>query len=296
MSRKLPLVLALAALVVALGAVAGWAYENCNGIGYFALQVPNPAAVTVDGKANDWAWYDPEFVITTDDMCNTLGGEMPPKSDIDIAIHAGWTPEPDNRLYVYTRVVDDMLNIDETAMNDGWRDDDMEVILDPDHAGGWHEAADALRTGLQQWTFHVSTPGGYPQTAFLRWNQPPEMQWGVEQGVVEGATDVQPPGAGHLAQDVTVGYEVRMAAFDPYMPEGLDASTRHVFVAGQTIGMSVTVNEADDEGRTEQISTHAQEGGAHDSDFTSEFTLLSTEEYATAVEASSWAAVKALLR
>jgi cellulose/xylan binding protein with CBM9 domain len=296
MFRKFPILLALAVLVVTLGAVGGWAYENCNGFGYFALQVPDPGSIVVDGKGNDWGWYDPDFIINTDEMCNTLGGDVPPLSDIDIAIHAGWTPEPDNRLYVFARVVDDSLNIDESAMNDGWKDDDMEIILDPNHAGGWNEAADAIRSGHQQWTFHVTSPGGYPSTAFLRWNQPPEMQWGVEQGLVEAATDVQPPGSGHGSVDVTVGYEVRMQAFDPYMPEGLDASTRHVFVAGQTIGMSVTFSEADEGGRSHQISTHVQEGGAHSSDFTSEFTLVAVGEYATAVEATTWGAVKALLK
>jgi hypothetical protein len=296
MLRKASYLLGLAALAMALGANGTWAYENCNGVGYFALQVPNPASVVVDGRGNDWAWYDPEFIVTTDEMCNTLGGAVPPKSDIDIAIHAGWTPEPDNRLYVFTRVVDDTLGLDITAMDDGWNDDDMEVILDPDHAGGWNEAANAPRTGHQQWTFHVTTPGGYPRTAYLRWQQPPEMQWGVDQGLVEGATNVQPAGAGHLSADVTVGYEVRMAAFDPYSPQGLSASSRHVFRAGQTIGMSVTLNEDDGAGRTHQLSTHVQEGGAHSSDFTSEFTLLSIDEFATAVESASWGAVKALLR
>ena len=282
----------LAAITIATSAGA---YENCNGIGYFALEVPNPAAMVVDGKSNDWVWFDPDFIVGTDQMCNTLAEAVPPKSDIDIAIHAGWSREPDNRLYVYVRVVDDMLNIDEADMNAGWKDDDLEIILDPDHAGGWNEAADAIRSGHQQWTFHVAT-ADYPAAAFLRWNQPPEMQWGVEQGLVEAATDIQPAGAGHLSADVTVGYEIRMAAFDPYAQEGLDASTRHVFVAGQTIGMSVTLDEADDGGRTDQISTHVQEGGAHSSDFTSEFTMLAVGEYATAVGSSTWGAVKALVK
>ena len=282
----------LAAITIATSVGA---YENCNGIGYFALEVPNPAAMVVDGKSSDWGWFDPDFIVGPDQMCNTLAEAVPPKSDIDIAIHAGWTPEPDNRLYVYVRVVDDQLNIDEADMNAGWRDDDMEIILDPDHAGGWANPADGLRTGHQQWTFHIPT-ADYPASAFLRWNQPPEMQWGVEAGLVEAGHDIQPAGTGHLSMDVTVGYEVRMAAFDPYALEGLEASTRHVFVAGQTIGMSVALDEADDAARTDQIATHIDEQGAHTSDFTSEFTMLAIGEYATAVESSTWGAVKALVR
>ena len=111
---------------------------------------------------------------------------------------------------------------------------------------------------------------------------------------------VSPAGAGHLSTDVTVNYEVRMEAYDPYQPDGRDASVRWIFEAGQTIGMSLSLNEADSGGRTHQITTHIQNGGAHSSEFSSEFTLLSTDEYAaattTSVEGSSWGAVKALLR
>jgi hypothetical protein len=294
MQRKFSL-LALVVLALGLFASGALAYENANGIGYFALQVPDPAAITVDGLGNDWAWFDPDFIVGSDQMANTLGNPIPDKSDIDIAIHIGWTPEPDNRLYAFVKVVDDTLNCDVTNMDNGWNDDNLELILDPDHAGGWHKEAGDLRTGHQQWTFSVSAPGGYPQIAWLRFQQPPEMQWAINQGLVEAAVDVKPQLA-TIVPDATVGYEVRMACFDPYEQDGLDASIRWTFAAGQTIGLSVTLDEADAAGRTDQLSTHIAEAGAHDSDFTSEFTLLGVGDYATAVEASSWGAVKALLR
>jgi len=296
--RKKWLMLALVVLALGLLVGSGEAYENANGVGYFALQVPNPAAMRLDGLDSDWAWFDPAYIVGPDQMANTLGNPIPPKSDIDIAIKAGWTPEPDNQLYVFVKVVDDSLNVDTTVMDNGWQDDNMEIILDPDHAGGWHEAADALRTGHQQWTFSVATPGGYPQIAWLRFNQPPTMQWAINEGLVKAAVNVDPPAARGLtmAANVTVGYEVTMPCWDPYMPDGLAASTRWVLRSGQTLGMSVTLDEADGGGRTDQLSTHIKETGAHDSDFTSEFTLLATGEYATSVEPSSWGAVKALLQ
>jgi len=294
MQRKLE-VLAVAMLAFGFSLGTSDAYENCNGIGYFALQVPDPGAIVVDGRGNDWRWFDPDFIVGTDQMCSTLGNPMPDKDDLDVAIHIGWTPEPDNRLYGFVRVVDDTLKVEGTNMDAGWQEDGLEFILDPDHAGGWHQAADALRTGHQQWTFTVAAPGGYPRTAWLRFNQPPEMQWAVNEGLVEAATHVEPYPA-TMVPDATVGYEVRMAAFDPYMPDGVAASIRHAFVAGQTIGLSVTLNEADTGGRKHQISTHVREAGAHDSDYTSEFTLLGIGDYVTAVENSSWGAVKALLR
>ncbi|MBT6145158.1 MAG: hypothetical protein HN712_19390 [Gemmatimonadetes bacterium] len=296
MRKTIVLGTALVAVLLAGISAPAVAFENCNGIGYFALQVPNPGSMNPDGNAADWAWFDPDFIVGNDQLCDVVGsGEFPSRADLDIAHHVAWSPEPDNRLYVFTRVVDDTLNNDVTEPNDGWNDDDLELILDPDH-GVWNEAPDALRTGHQQWTFHYARPGGYAIASFLRWNQPAEMQWGVEQGAVEGVVVASPAGATHLSTDVTLNYEVRMEAFDPYMPDGRDASVQWNFQAGQTIGMSLSLNEADGEGRTHQVTTHVDNGGAHSSEFTSEFTLLSSGEFATAVEASSWGAVKALMR
>jgi hypothetical protein len=290
----------LTAMVVVI-ALAGSsvANESANGIGYFALQLPDPGAFVLDGLIDDWGWFDPAYIVTPDQMACTLTGQVPEKSDWDCAIMVGWTPEPDNRLYAFIQVVDDTLNIDETAMDAGWRDDDMEIPLDVDHSNTFHGPPDGggTRTDMQQITFHIPTPGGYPQCAYLRYNQIPEMQWPVNEGLIEGVTHVDPK-AEHLQTDVTVGYEIRMMAWDYLSPDGANASTRHIFAAGQVLGMSVTIDDADGAGRTHQISTHPQEGGAHDSDFCSEFTLLAIGEYdvQTAVEPGSWGAVKALFR
>jgi hypothetical protein len=222
----------LAVMVVGLVAWAGssLANENANGYGYFALQVPDPGSMVVDGLDDDWGWFDPQFAIGPDQMAVTSGGpDMPDKSDWDCVIKVGWTPEPDNRLYVFTRVVDDLLNIDETDMNNAWKDDDMEIPLDVDHSNTFHGPADGggTRTDMQQLGFHIATPGGYPKCANLRHLQIPEMQWPVEEGMIEATTHVQPK-AEHMATNVTVGTEVRMQAWDFLSPDGEAASTRRV--------------------------------------------------------------------
>ena len=291
---KKGMILAAMVLIAWVGTSLASPHENANGIGYFALEIPNTDAMALDGMDDDWGWFDPAYVITPDDMTCTLTGAVPDKSDWDCAIKVGWSPEPDNRLYAFVRVIDDTLNIDETNMDDGWKDDDMEIPIDVDDSHTYHnEGGD--RTDMQQITFHIATPGGYPQCAFLRWQQSPEMQWAVNEGMIEGVTDVQPK-AEHLATDVTVGYEIRMAAYDFYSPDGADASTRHVFEAYQAFGMGVTVDDADGAGRTHQISTHVKELGCHDSDLSSEFTLLPIGDYEVAVKANTWGAVKSLLR
>jgi len=296
---------AFLALMAAVGVLiwggTGFGYENTNGVGYFALQVPDPSKMVIDGLDDDWAWFDPAYIIRSEpgQMSCTLTGVLPSKDDIDIAIKVGWSEPPDNQLYVFVHVTDDTLNIDETKLDAGWKDDDLEVITDADHSGTFHGPADGggTRTDMQQWTFHIPTPGGYPQVAYMRYKQIPEMQWAINEGYVKAAVKVWPE-AKHLATNVTCNYEIAMPLWDYYSPDGYDASTRHINKAHDLIGLSITYNEADSKGRTNQISTHINEKGAHDADYMSEFTFLPIGEYTSpiAVEPSTWGTIKSLLR
>ena len=271
------------------------AYENCNGIGYFALQVPDPSAMTPDGKVADWDWFDPDFIIGPEQMCETLGGLMPSLDDLDLAIRLAWTPEPDNRFYALVIVVDDTLNLNETELDSYWNDDDLEIVVDANH-GSWAEAADALRVDHQQFGFHIPGEGRGAEVASVRFLQPPEMQWPVTEGAIEAEVVVTPQ-AVHGATNTTAIYEVRMWTWDQLRPGGAEASTRHMLTANETIGLSVSYNEADTAGRTHQVSTHVNSAGAHESEFTSEAILLTAGDFrSSAVESNSWGAVKALLR
>lgn len=292
MVRKLA-VLAVFALAFLLYPSSGDAYESCNGIGYFALQVPNPASMAPDGNGADWGWYPADFTVGPDEMCNTLAaGSMPTLDDFDIAIRLAWTPAPDNRFYALITVIDDTLNLDETNPDNFWNDDDLEIIMDANH-GNWAEANNAIRVDHQQIGLHIPGEGRPENVASIRFQQPPEMQWPVNEGAIE-ADVVVTPSPTHGATNTTSIYEVRMQLFDQLQPEGAAASTRHTLAANQVLGTSVTYNDADTEGRTHQLSTHVQELGAHESEFTAEVTLLPGGG-ATAVEANSWGAVKALL-
>lgn len=287
--------IALAAAALLLAPGTGTAYENCNGVGYFALQVPDPASMTVNGEGSDWAWYDPDFIIRPDEMCDTLSGVNPPLDDFDADIRLGWTPEPDNRFYALVTVVDDTLNLDETFVDNFWNDDDLEIIMDANH-GAWAEANNAIRVDHQQFGFHIPGEGRPESVASVRFQQPPEMQWPVNQGAIEARVSVTPSPT-HGAVNTTSVYEIRMQTWDQLQPDGPDASTRHIMQAGQVLGCSITYNDADTGDRTHQISTHVNELGAHESEFTSEVILLTLDEFSipTAVQARSWGAVKALL-
>ena len=290
MVRRLA-VLAVLALAFMLYPSTGDAYESCNGIGYFAVEVPSPGAMNPDGNGSDWGWYPSDFVVGPDEMCETLSGTMPALDDFDIAIRLAWTPEPDNRFYALITVTDDTLNLDETNPDNFWNDDDLEIIMDANH-GSWAEANNAIRVDHQQIGLHIPGEGRPEDVLSVRFQQPPEMQWPIAGGQMEAEVMVTPSPT-HGATNTTSTYEARMWLFDQLQPDGEAASVRHTLAANQVLGCSVTYNDADTAGRTHQISTHVNEAGAHESEFTAEVTLMPGGAV-TAVEARSWGAVKAL--
>ena len=101
-----------------------------------------------------------------------------------------------------------------------------------------------------------------------------------------------------MATNVTVSYEWKIAVYDDYRPGGPDASTRHMLTAGETFGMIIQFNEADGSWKN-QIGTCPTNQGSRDASYMSSFTLLSAADapwdVGTAVEPSTWGAVKSLL-
>jgi len=109
---------------------------------------------------------------------------------------------------------------------------------------------------------------------------------------------VSPAGATHGSTDVTLGYEFAAPIYTVVTNEEA-SSPRHELQAGQTIGLTYQLNEADSEDRTHQLTTSGANGAHWNADFVSDYTLLAVGEYtrgsgtaATAVEASSWGAIK----
>ena len=66
-------------------------------------KVPDPAAMVIDGRDDDWSWYDPRFAATMADMEVTgsgYGHRMPlpgifvDPSDYDFTYRLAWIPGP----------------------------------------------------------------------------------------------------------------------------------------------------------------------------------------------------------
>jgi cellulose/xylan binding protein with CBM9 domain len=293
----------LTAVFMLAVAGASFGFGNANGIGYYALEIPTDVTITIDGNSDDWAWFDNSFTYGPDDMIEIITGEMPPKSDIDMAVMTAWTgSDRDNKLYGLVRVTDDTLNVAATEGDNGWLDDDLEICIDADHSGGPFRA-EGVVTGVNasQFTMHMSTPGGYDTgygngTWWMRYQAPAEIHW------IDALADAQigavPSGATTGFANVVITYEFSVPLFDEVLLAGEAASPRHIMTAGEIIGLTYQLNDADIEARSAQLSTAAENGAAWDATFSSEYTLLAIDEYdrgtgGTAVNSSSWGMIKA---
>ena len=175
----------------------------------------------------------------------------------------------------------------------------LEIIPDADNSGGPMKGEGLVHSANgQQFTMHVSEPGGYETpygngTWWLRHQAPPEMHW--VDALAEANIGLEPPDATTGTENVVVSYEFSLPLFDDLSLDGEGASVRHILTAGETIGFTYQLNEADAEARDVQLSTAAENGAAWDATFASDYTLLAIGEYdaATAVEGSSWAKIKA---
>ena len=304
--RKNSLIAAM--LSVALASFA-WGQSNANGIGYFALEVPANVTITIDGDDGDWAWFDPIFTVGPDEMYEIQKAEVLDKSDLDVAIMTAWTgTDRDNRLYGFVRATDDTLVVTSDVFDDGWRDDDLEIITDANASGGPHDGdgESGTRAEGQQFTMHLPVPGVYETpyggdgSWWLRWQVVEEIHWMDE--FAESRVTTNPPGATTGSTNVTVNYEYSIPLWDYASLDGADNSIRHENEAGQIIRLTYQLNEADnpEDRRTHQLATTGEDGASGNCDVCSEYTLLGADEYdradggaGTAVESESWAKIKA---
>ena len=296
--RKSVILLAILAVALVWSGTALAQHKNSNGIGYFALQVPDPAAMVMDARDGDWAWFDPSFVIGTDQLESTIAKPLPERDDWDASVRVAWTAAGqggegvENMIYCFAIVTDDTLSHDVTDPDKGFNNDDMEMATDMDNSGGPFPD----RINAQQWSFHLSDDT-YPRMMQLRYQLPPEMQWGLQAPYAEGMTRVEPEGSSHLSANVTVYYEWRIAGWDDYRGGGPDASVRHNLTAGETVTIGIQFNEADGTWDN-QIGTTPDNkcGNGGDAGCISQFTMIPIGDYETAVESDSWGAIKTLFQ
>ena len=75
--KKLWILLVVAFVISLVGSVS--AFEGFPT--WYASEITAANPITIDASLADWSWVDPATIITSDDLQDCLGGELPPKPD-----------------------------------------------------------------------------------------------------------------------------------------------------------------------------------------------------------------------
>jgi len=289
-------VFALAFGVMTLMSSAAFAHV---GVTVFYPQVPDPAAMTIDGNDNDWGWYDPALALNQPDFFDRAS-DFVETSDYDFTILNGWSAAPDNKWYGFVRVVDDTLKVDSPVL-EWWRDDAMQITVDADHQGGpiLGETLEQIANG-QRWHVRVLPPAGEAllpnQTCFffsqLEFIDANELLWGVQPEFLEAAWTLLPAGAGNQSTGVTYTYEWKMALWDIWALSEAE-SIRHNFAADDIIHLGYRPLDGDSGGR--KHSMYINDGSqSQDVDMSQapDFWALAGSDAPTAVENETWGHIK----
>jgi len=274
----------------------------------FIPQVPNPGSMTIDGSDDDWAWMDRAFAFTSDKM--VPGGNEPDftRSDFDVVYFLGWSAPPENMIYLFARVTDDFLDLNEDNPNWWWADDSFNLAIDSDHSGG-----DATGTEIehiqnaQRWQVRIlAAPAGAENGEFGTtgmYHGPsiyqglPELAWAHLDPFGSFSSTIEPGGFEHGAADVTYTYELRMGIWD-FFGLSADESTRHILAADQTIGFQCQFGDSDlvDARNENGWDSNLTIGGGHAN--ASEYFdhILVGADGATAVEMATWGRVKSVMK
>ena len=273
---------------------------------FFAVGIPAGNQPTIDGDNSDWAWVDRSFEVTIEDM-NALTGGADDADDLFIDLVIGWQPS-NNSINAMIHVHDDALIVDKNPTCT-FRDDNCEVHFDPDNQGGGPYSAPADLDLQPAYQMCLSFSEQFPRVqmyngALANFEQSAFDFWWTHSGDFVDANMVN--------EGEEYYYEFSAELFDPLsISGGPDASTNWDLAAEQSVGMSISVDDADlglnangEEGSTPldccpegffwqaQMSMAEQfmnTGGMPD-------IFLTAADGATAVEATSWGQLKTIMK
>jgi hypothetical protein len=292
-----------AMLSIALGAVFlmnSSAFSHV-GVVVFYPEVPDPAAMTIDGDDDDWGWYDPSLALNQPDFWDRAN-DFVELNDYNFTILNAWSAAPDNKWYGFVRTIDDTLKI-EAPVLEWWKDDCLQITVDADHAGGPILGAnlEEIANG-QRFHIRIFPPAGEAllpnQTNFfysqLEFIDEPSLLWGMEANHFEAAWTVLPAGSENLSTGVIYTYEWKAALWDIW---GLteDESVRHQFAADDVIHLGYRPIDADRPGGGRKHSMYINDGSQSqdvDAGQMPDFWALASDGGPTAVENASWGLIK----
>ena len=296
------LVLTLALMLVAVGNVL--AQEPAEVPLFFAVGLPDGFAPNIDGDNADWSWVDRSFEVTIEDM-NPLTGGADDADDLFIDLVLGWSPST-NTINAMVHVHDDALIVDKNPACT-FQDDNCEVHFDPDNGGGGPYSAPNDQDLQPAYQMCLSFSEQFPRVqmyngALANFEQDALDFWWTHSGDF-----VQ---AGHVNTGEEYYYEFSAILLDPMsIGGGPDNSTEWTLTAESTIGMSISIDDADpginangESGEDTNFYWQAQfsmaeqfmnSGGMPDIFLTP---IDPASEPPTAVEGTSWGQLKALVQ
>jgi hypothetical protein len=290
MKRILVLSLALCLLVTANAFAQRWAYGENEVPTLYAVGIMGDAVPNIDGDLSEWASY-PEWNILTfaDHFIDNSFGTVKDLQSLDftgkVAWHAGT-----NMLYFAFDVYDDV-HVQQSAKGEClyWMQDDLEWYVDADNSGGSYngnEPEGVRRCGpAQQEAMMIGGVGNDICTCSA-------SKWSMEAPYLYWAGMVTETAAG-----TQTTYEVGRMLFD-FLDETPEASTIHDLTEGDMIGMSFDVDDQDVSGGNQTTAwyTTALTALYREADNLNDLQMAPAEwtvSSITAVESSSWGAVKA---
>ena len=273
--------------------------RNATGFDYYMLEVPDGAGMVMDGFDDDWAWFDPEFVLTILDFRDEGDRPFPSRDDLDITAKLAWKGGTENRWYVFMHVHDDTLRHDgESVLR--WSGDMLGMALDPTDHG---------RQDGTGWSMQMSTaPGDAAEADNYEMRRVEPAGWGEYDDAPNtvGAVRVDPQEAWATTDagwtSATGGdtyYEFNYVVVDFLDDAGVPGSTITDLDAaaaangGTGLPFAFWVEDGDPAFNND-ITTRGAVGAARQ--YWSHATLLTIGEYAnqgpTAVETSTWGQIK----
>ena len=269
-------------------------------------QIPN-GVISIDGSEVDWFGLDTSFKFDRSRLEADNGDPFPPRDDLDVTWWFGYTLPPENMLYAFARIQDNVLILDEVIASRYWTDDSLQLALDMDHSGGFITGNDLNEVANgQRYSLRILPIDGEPTA----WNDQqqrvdiPALQWltdfyqGEETEWFDIAWTVEPAGAEHRSTNVAWTWEFRCAVWDIVAPTRAE-SVRHTFSEFQVVHLALRILDAD----TQEFLTHrihpigaaGREALTNAETMTDWFTLDAADtdfKPGTAVERSSWGQIK----
>ena len=274
-----------------------------NPVIYYAGAIP-AGQIVFDGDLSDWVGM-PAFAtwtLATAPRKSTaiIEGEIT-ADDFDVIMYIGWSAS-ENMLMLGVDVTDDIQYTPEASLGSTWKEDNLQINLDPDYDGAnWRPYIDSenpdekdkedSEEGQQffftpdECIFDIFIQRGVKQAADIG------LDWYFNEPYIHFAYNKGSGGSYTL--------EVGITMYDLLSRDGVGASVLHTVEAGQSVGFGMYVGDKDSADDSVGMAFHFGDPGGGDAMVLGQLILMSAEDTGwgtTAVQSSTWGQVKALLR